>query len=292
MKNGLLKKAKPYLFIAPALIIFLVFSIYPIASMIQLSFFEWDFISPTKLFVGFQNYITLFQDSAFYQTLSNTFVYMILTVGLGILFGVLLALFLNKKSKVNSFMQSIIFSPYIVSLASISFLWMWLMNTDFGLINYILSIFKIGPVDWLGSPKIALFSLVIISVWKTVGYNTIIILSALQSIPKHLYEAASLDKANRRQTFLKITFPMISPTLFFLTIVNIIASFKVFDTIQIITQGGPQNSTNTLVYSLYEYGFKFYKIGYASAIGVVLLVIISIFTIIYFKLLSKKVHYQ
>ena len=292
MKNGLLKKAKPYLFIAPALIIFLVFSIYPIASMIQLSFFEWDFISPTKLFVGFQNYITLFQDSAFYQTLSNTFVYMILTVGLGILFGVLLALFLNKKSKVNSFMQSIIFSPYIVSLASISFLWMWLMNTDFGLINYILSIFKIGPVDWLGSPKIALFSLVIISVWKTVGYNTIIILSALQSIPKHLYEAASLDKANRRQTFLKITFPMISPTLFFLTIVNIIASFKVFDTIQIITQGGPQNSTNTLVYSLYEYGFKFYKIGYASTIGVVLLVIISIFTIIYFKLLSKKVHYQ
>ncbi len=292
MKNGLLKKAKPYLFIAPALIIFLVFSIYPIASMIQLSFFEWDFISPTKLFVGFQNYITLFQDSGFYQTLSNTFVYMILTVGLGILFGVLLALFLNKKSKVNSFMQSIIFSPYIVSLASISFLWMWLMNTDFGLINYILSIFKIGPVDWLGSPKIALFSLVIISVWKTVGYNTIIILSALQSIPKHLYEAASLDKANRRQTFLKITFPMISPTLFFLTIVNIIASFKVFDTIQIITQGGPQNSTNTLVYSLYEYGFKFYKIGYASAIGVVLLVIISIFTIIYFKLLSKKVHYQ
>lgn len=292
MKNGLLKKAKPYLFIAPALIIFLVFSIYPIASMIQLSFFEWDFISPTKLFVGFQNYITLFQDSAFYQTLSNTFVYMILTVGLGILFGVLLALFLNKKSKVNSFMQSIIFSPYIVSLASISFLWMWLMNTDFGLINYILSLFKIGPVDWLGSPKIALFSLVIISVWKTVGYNTIIILSALQSIPKHLYEAASLDKANRRQTFLKITFPMISPTLFFLTIVNIIASFKVFDTIQIITQGGPQNSTNTLVYSLYEYGFKFYKIGYASTIGVVLLVIISIFTIIYFKLLSKKVHYQ
>lgn len=292
MKNELLKKAKPYLFVAPALIIFLVFSIYPIVSMIQLSFFEWDFISPTKLFVGFKNYIALFQDSAFYQTLSNTFVYMILTVGLGILFGVLLALFLNKKSKVNSFMQSIIFSPYIVSLASISFLWMWLMNTDFGLINYILSIFKIGPIDWLGSPKIALFSLVIISVWKTVGYNTIIILSALQSIPKHLYEAASLDKANRRQTFLKITFPMISPTLFFLTIVNIIASFKVFDTIQIITQGGPQNSTNTLVYSLYEYGFKFYKIGYASTIGVVLLVIISIFTIIYFKLLSKKVHYQ
>ena len=189
-------------------------------------------------------------------------------------------------------MQSIIFSPYIVSLASVSFLWMWLMNTDFGLINYILSIFNIPAIDWLGSPKIALFSLVIISVWKTLGYNTIIILSALQSIPKYLYEAASLDRANKKQVFFKITLPMISPTLFFLTIVNIIASFKVFDTIQIITQGGPQNSTNTLVYSLYEYGFKFYKIGYASTIGVVLLVIIAVFTVIYFKLLSKKVHYQ
>lgn len=287
-----LKKLKPYAFIAPALLVFLVFSIYPILNMINLSFYEWDFVSPTKIFVGLNNYIQLFKDSSFYQTLGNTFVYMFLTVFLGVIFGILLALFLNKESKINKIMQSVIFSPYIVSLASVAFLWMWLMNTDFGLLNYILSIFHIGPIDWLGNPKIALFSLVIISVWKSVGYNTIIILSALQSIPKHLYEAASLDKASRSQTFFKITLPMVSPTLFFLTIVNIIASFKVFETIQIITKGGPQNSTNTLVYSLYEYGFRFYKIGYASAIGVVLLIIISIFTVIYFKLLSKKVHYQ
>ena len=287
-----MKKLKPYLFIAPALIIFLIFSIYPIFNMIGLSFYEWDFISPTKVFVGFKNYVNLFKDAKFFQTLTNTIVYMVLTVGIGLILGIFLALFLNKNTKVNKFMQSIIFSPYIVSLASVSFLWMWLMNTDFGLINYILSIFNIPAIDWLGSPKIALFSLVIISVWKTLGYNTIIILSALQSIPKYLYEAASLDRANKKQVFFKITLPMISPTLFFLTIVNIIASFKVFDTIQIITQGGPQNSTNTLVYSLYEYGFKFYKIGYASTIGVVLLVIIAVFTVIYFKLLSKKVHYQ
>ncbi|MFR1448385.1 MAG: carbohydrate ABC transporter permease [Beduini sp.] len=287
-----MKKLKPYLFIAPALIIFLIFSIYPIFNMIGLSFYEWDFISPTKVFVGFKNYVNLFKDAEFFQTLTNTIVYMVLTVGIGLILGIFLALFLKKDTKVNKFMQSIIFSPYIVSLASVSFLWMWLMNTDFGLINYILSIFNIPAIDWLGSPKIALFSLVIISVWKTLGYNTIIILSALQSIPKYLYEAASLDRANKKQVFFKITLPMISPTLFFLTIVNIIASFKVFDTIQIITQGGPQNSTNTLVYSLYEYGFKFYKIGYASTIGVVLLVIIAVFTVIYFKLLSKKVHYQ
>lgn len=287
-----MKKIKPYLFVAPALIIFLLFSIYPILSMVNLSLYDWDFVSPTKTFVGLSNFTSLFKDAGFYQTLKNTFVYMILTVGLGISCGVLLAVFLNKESKVNKLMQSIVFSPYIVSLASISFLWMWMLNTDYGLINGILSFFNLPAIDWLGSPKTALFSLVLISVWKTVGYNTLIILSSLQSIPARLYEAAALDKANRRQVFTKITLPMISPTLFFLTIVNIIGSFKVFDTIQIITKGGPQNSTNTLVYSLYEYGFNFYKIGYASAIGVVLLIIISIFTVIYFKMLSKKVHYQ
>lgn len=291
MKKAI-KTLKPYLFVAPALIVFIVFSIYPILNTIFLSFYEWDMISPTKEFVGIKNYQTLFRDVKFYQTLSNTFVYMLLTVGLGVILAIALALFLRKDTRINKFMQNLIFTPYIVSLASISFLWMWLMNNDFGLLNYLLSLVRLGPIDWLGNPKVALISLVIISVWKTLGYNTLIILSALQSIPKHLYEAASLDKATKRQTFFKITLPMISPTLFFLTIVSIIASFKVFETIQIITNGGPQNSTNTLVYSIYEYGFQFYKIGYASTIGVVLLVIISIFTIIYFKLLSKKVHYQ
>lgn len=291
MKKAI-KTLKPYLFVAPALIVFIVFSIYPILNTIFLSFYEWDMISPTKEFVGIKNYQTLFRDVKFYQTLSNTFVYMLLTVGLGVILAIALALFLRKDIRINKFMQNLIFTPYIVSLASISFLWMWLMNNDFGLLNYLLSLVGVGPIDWLGNPKVALISLVIISVWKTLGYNTLIILSALQSIPKHLYEAASLDKATKRQTFFKITLPMISPTLFFLTIVSIIASFKVFETIQIITNGGPQNSTNTLVYSIYEYGFQFYKIGYASTIGVVLLVIISIFTIIYFKLLSKKVHYQ
>ena len=291
MKKAI-KTLKPYLFVAPALIVFIVFSIYPILNTIFLSFYEWDMISPTKEFVGIKNYQTLLRDVKFYQTLSNTFVYMLLTVGLGVILAIALALFLRKDTRINKFMQNLIFTPYIVSLASISFLWMWLMNNDFGLLNYLLSLVGVGPIDWLGNPKVALISLVIISVWKTLGYNTLIILSALQSIPKHLYEAASLDKATKRQTFFKITLPMISPTLFFLTIVSIIASFKVFETIQIITNGGPQNSTNTLVYSIYEYGFQFYKIGYASTIGVVLLVIISIFTIIYFKLLSKKVHYQ
>lgn len=292
MKTFTMKKLKPYLFIAPALFIFLVFSIYPIINMVQLSFYEWNLISPEKVFVGFQNFISLFQDVEFQQTLWNTFIYMFVTVGLSLLFSIALALFLKKDTRVNRFLQSLVFSPYIVSMASISMLWMWLMNNDFGLLNYVLSIFHIPPLNWLGDANLALPSLILISVWKSLGYNTLIIIASLQSIPKHLYEAAALDKAGRWATLKKITFPMISPTVFFITIVNVINSFKVFETIQIMTQGGPMNSTNTLVYSIYEYGFQFYKIGYASAIGVVLLIIVAIMTIFYFKALSKKVHYQ
>lgn len=283
---------KPYIFLAPALIILSVFSIYPILHMITLSFYEWNMISPVKTFVGLTNFINLASDMKFYQIIGNTLIYVVFTVGLNIVLGMALALFLNKKTKINSFLQSIAFFPYIVSLASISLLWMWIMNKDFGLLNALLEFLHLQTIDWLGSTTYALISLIIISVWKGVGYNALIILASLQSVPKYLYEAARLDKASSWKIFRKITLPMISPTVFFLTLMDAIASFKVFETIQIITEGGPQNSTNTLVFALYEYGFHFYKIGYAASIGVVLFLIIAIFTIGYFVVLSKKVHYQ
>lgn len=283
---------KPYIFLAPALIILGVFSIYPILHMITLSFYEWNMISPVKTFVGLTNFINLASDMKFYQIIGNTLIYVIFTVGLNIILGMALALFLNRKTKISSFLQSIAFFPYIVSLASISLLWMWIMNKDFGLLNALLEFLHLQTIDWLGSTTYALISLIIISVWKGVGYNALIILASLQSVPQYLYEAARLDKASSWKIFRKITLPMISPTVFFLTLMDAIASFKVFETIQIITEGGPQNSTNTLVFALYEYGFHFYKIGYAASIGVVLFLIIAIFTIGYFVVLSKKVHYQ
>ena len=169
---------------------------------------------------------------------------------------------------------------------------MWIMNRDFGLLNGVLGLFGISAVDWLGDTHVALASLILISVWKSIGYDALILVSALQGIPQHLYEAARLDRAGAWATFRSITFPMISPTMFFLVIVDVIASLKVFETIQIMTQGGPQNATNTLVFSLYQYGFAFNKVGYAAAIGMVLLVLIAVFSIVYFKVLSKRVHYK
>ena len=285
-------KAKPSLFVAPAVVILAIFWVYPILNMGYLSLFKWDLISPKMQFVGLQNFQALFADQQFWQTFVNTVIYTLFVVGLGVTLGLFVAVYLKEHTKTNGFIQAVIFSPYVVSLASVALLWMWIMNKDYGLLNSILGFFDIGAVDWLGDSHVALVSLILISVWKSVGYDALILVSAIQGIPAHLYEAARLDQASPWTTFRKITLPMISPTLFFLVVVDAIASLKVFETIQIMTAGGPQNATNTLVFSLYQYGFQFNKVGYAAAIGVVLLALIAVFAIVYFKLLSNRVHYR
>ncbi len=285
------KVLRPYLFIAPSITIFSIFMIYPIFYMIYLSFFKWDMMGE-KMYLGLQNYITLLSDQGFWQVIGNTFAYMALTVTFTIVLALFLALFLKSTSRINMVLQSAVFMPYIISFISISFIWMWMMDSSYGLFNYILGVFHIPVLHWLEDPKTAMLSLVIVAVWKSVGYNTIILISGMQSIPSYLYEAASLDKAKPSSVFFRITLPMLSPTLFFLALVNIIASLKVFETISIMTKGGPTNSTNTLVYYIYEYGFGYYKIGYSSAVGVILMLIIGVITIFYFRALSSKVHYR
>lgn len=295
VQKALPKKLKlnllPYFMVGPATILFLVFFMIPIFYMIYLSFFSWNMLGSMK-FIGIENYVELYKSTEFREVIGNTFQFMITTVSFTIIISLLIALFLKKDNKLNRFMQSAIFSPYVVSLASVAFIWMWLMDSDYGLLNYILKLFGIGGVDWLGDPDVAMTSLSIVNIWKGVGYNTIIFISAMQSIPTYLYEAAKLDSAKPSTMFFKITLPMLSPTLFFLVLMGIISSFKLFETINIMTLGGPLNSTNTLVFFIYNYGFSFYKIGFASAAGVVLMILIGIMTVIYFKMLSRRVHYR
>lgn len=289
--KSIFRRLIPYLMITPAIVILGMFVIYPIFYMVYLSFFEWDLMQD-KSFVGFENFIALFKNETFWQVSINSFKYVFLTVSLSLIISILLALYLKKDTKINRILQSISFFPYIISLVSISFIWMWLMDSDYGLLNFFLQIFGLKGIGWLDDPKYALNSLILIAVWKSIGYNTIIIISAMKAVPSYLYEAAKLDKSSEITTFFKITLPMISPTLFFITLMNIIGSFKVFEPVNLITQGGPMNSTNTFVNMIYENGFKFYKIGYASAIGVVLMFILSICTLLYFKNLDKRVHYR
>jgi sn-glycerol 3-phosphate transport system permease protein len=281
----------PYLMVAPSIIIFAAFMVYPIFYMIYLSFFEWDMLND-KVFIGMKNYGNMFSDTDFLQVIVNSFQYMAFTVVITLVLALLLALHLKKNTKVNSFLQGIIFSPYVISFVSISFIWMWMMDSSYGLFNFALKLFHIAPVRWLEDPRAAMYSLILVAVWKGIGYNTIILISGLQGIPPYLYEAAALDRAKPVRVFFSITLPMLSPTLFFLALVNIISSFKVFETISIMTKGGPMNTTNTLVYSIYEQGFVYYKIGYASAIGVILMLIIGLLTVLYFKVLSTRVYYR
>lgn len=285
-------RLRPYVMVAPAIVVFSIFFIYPIFYMIYLSLHSWDFISPVKDFVGFDNFVELFDSREFVQVLGNSLNYTLLTVSLTIVISLFLSLWLNRTGTVYGFVQGAIFSPHIISLVSVSLVWMWLMDPQFGLLNWILELLGLPKLEWLSHPKSSLVSLVIVAVWKGVGFNTLVFIAGLQSIPKDMYEAAALDDSGRLRTFYKMTLPMLSPTLFFLVIINLIGSFQVFETIAIMTHGGPVNSTNTLVYYIYQYGFRFFKIGYASAAGVVLLAVVGLLTMFYFKLLSRKIHYR
>ena len=285
-------KASPYLMITPAMLVFVLFSFIPIIYMIYLSFHDWNFISPDMNFVGINNFKHLLGDPRFAQTMRNTFLYTVLTVAGFIILGLLIAIALNKNTKIHSFMQSVVFAPHIISLVSISMLWLWLMDYDYGLFNYLLGKIGVEPVRFLTNPDIVMYSLAAVSIWKGVGYYSLIFLSGLQAIPDDIYEAAALDNTPWHRKLFKITLPMLSPTVFFIGITSIIASFKVFETISIMTQGGPMNASNTLVYYIYETGFKFFNMGLSSAAGVILFVVIAILTFIYFKLMSKKVYYN
>ena len=285
------QKMLPYIMILPAMVIFSVFVIYPVFYMLYVSFFDWNMVADME-FIGIENYLDMFTDKDFWKVLGNTFRFMLMMVPTAIILSLAIALYLKKNTRINRILQNVMFMPNIVSLVSISFIWMWMMDQDRGLFNFVLSLFHVDPVNWLGDPKVAMLSLVIVNVWKSLGYYVLIFVAALQGIPGYLYEAAALDRAKPISVFFKITLPMLSPTLFFLILTGIIGSFKTFECVSLMTAGGPADSTNTLVYELYQQGFVYYNTGYASAMGVILMLIVGLMTLIYFSILQKKVHYQ
>ncbi|MDR1296749.1 MAG: sugar ABC transporter permease [Deltaproteobacteria bacterium] len=289
------------LFLLPALAGILIFIIYPIVYSFYISFFDWDMISDKKTFVGFGRYEHLLGDPKFIQVIVNTVVYMFSMVAVTVALALFLAAWLNKSRLVHNLAQTAIFTPHIISTISVVLLWMWVMNPDIGLLNYVmekmgvdrlLALFGIKKMMWLESRTTALFSFIVIGVWKTLGYNTLVLLAGMQSIPKQIYEGAALDKASSLMKFYKITVPLLSPSLFFLLIVNVTSSFQTFESVNVISKGGPLNSTNMMVHWIYQTGFEFYRISDSSVGSVLLLLIIGLATYSNFRLLSSKVHYQ
>lgn len=282
---------RPYLYVVPSVLLLCIFYIYPIARNIYLSFFKWDLLSPME-FVRFDNFNALFTNKTFGKIMRNTFTYMFSTVICTVGISLAMAVWLNRKTRLRTLTQGFIFIPHIISLVSVSFIWMWMFNEDHGLLNYLLSLIGMKPIRWLNSKTMAMPSLILVAVWKQVGYYTLMFIGGLQAIPQELYEASYLETHNQFKIFRHITLPMLSPTLFFVLIINMINASKAFDSISIMTQGGPVNATNTLVYYIYQRAFAYMQIGRAAAGGTVLFGILMVLTICYFFALNKRVHYM
>lgn len=290
--NSKLKKiGSVWLFVLPAFIPLMVFWIYPILKSLYIIFTDWDYMSPTYNFVFLDNFIKLFKDSRFYEALGTTVWFSIGTLFPTIAGGLLLALLLRKTFRGSGFFKFILFSPWITPTVAVSIVWTWIFNPDSGLANAVLKFFHLPALQWINSSDTALLSVIVVTVWKSLGYAMIFYLSALEKVPTELYEANGLDGANAWQRFKDVTLPCISPTTFFLLIVTMVNSLQAYDQIQILTQGGPSGSTRTLLYMYYQLGFEEYDMGQATAVAIVLIAITVLLSVVQFIISKKWVHY-
>lgn len=288
-----LKKFIPYILISPAMLGIALFTIYPIIRVFYLSFTKYDLFTKTAKWIGSGNYKMLFESTAFKKALTNTVVYSAVMIVAVLFLSLCLAVWLGKKnSKLDRVAQATVFLPHIVSMVTVSMIFLQMMEPAYGILNSLLAKLNLPTSQWLQGINSAMPSVLIISVWKHIGYYVLIFIAAFQGIPQSITEAAALDNAGSAKTFFKIQIPMISPQIFFVAIVLTIGSFKVFDTIRLTTDGGPDNATMPLVYQIYREAFTRMNIGSGSAAAVVLVVIVGIMTVLYFKSLEKKVHYQ
>ncbi|WP_303753640.1 carbohydrate ABC transporter permease [Enterococcus sp. S86.2] len=275
-----------YIFVLPLLIGFSVFMVYPLVSSLILSFTDSNGINLPN-FVGLKNYVELLKDDRFKQSLFHTLIYVVGTVPVGVFLSLLLANVLNNKIKGKTFFRTAFMIPYITSMVAIATVWKWLFNTEYGVINNVLEFLNLYQPPWLTKEGWAMFSLIIVGIWKGLGYNMILYLAGLQNISESIYEAAEIDGANAIQKFFRIKIPLLRNTTIFVTIMSTIGSFQVFDLVYVMTNGGPANSTSVIVYYIYQNSFIFFKQGYASAAAYILFIIILIITAIQFGLNNR-----
>lgn len=285
------KTGSVLLFTLPALIPLFVFWIYPICRSIWISFTDWDYMTPTYNFVFLKNYISLLHDTRFYEALLNTLIFTIGTLVPTIIIGLGLAVLLQKPFIGSGIVKFILFSPWITPTVAISIVWTWIFQPDSGLANIVLSFFGLPALKWISSSQTAMLSVIIVTVWKSIGYAMIFYLSALEKVPDELYEASALDGAGRWQKFISITLPCISPTTFFLMIITMVNSLQAYDQIQILTQGDPSGSTRTLLYMYYQLGFQEYNMGQATAVAVIMIIITVLLSLLQFYGSKKWVNY-
>lgn len=281
----------PYVMIAPVFILLGFFTFYPIVDMIMKSF-QSNAIIGRGEWCGWDNYYRLFFiELNFIPALKNTLIYTVCITAAVVFMAVVFAVWLQRSTFVNGIAQRLMFLPHLCSGLTVAMVWSWLLDEK-GMFNLVLSWFEIAPLRWLNDSTTSLLSIMIVNFWKGVGYYALIMLSAVKSIPTEILEAADLDNSGKLRTFFKITLPMLSPQIFFLVITITMNSFKVFDSVRLMTAGGPNGSSDVLVYYIYRMAMENSKTGLASAAGVILMIILLVFNIIYFRTMSNKVHYQ
>ena len=281
-KKGVTTDRCAYWFIAPSYIFFLLFVLFPIVVNVGLSF--TDFNLKTISFTGIKNYIALFHDGLFWKSVQNTFIYVVFTVFMTLILGFVLALALNSAALWGTrFFRGFIYLPYVTSMVSMSMVWLWLYDPTNGVFNVILEALGFEARQWLYDEKLALGAMIVMGVWKGVGYYMTLYLAGLNNIPSYLYEAASIDGAGYLQKVFRITIPMLRPVTFFIVITGVINAFNVFEQVNVMTGGGPMNATTTIVHQIYTRAFTEYRMGYGAAEAVFLLLIILIFTLLNFR---------
>ncbi len=279
------------LFMLPNIVLFGLFTFWPMIENIRLSTQRWDMISPIRLDVGLANYRYLINDETFRQVLVNTAYFTVAAVGLSLLLGLIVALLLNQPLKLRDGARAVVFAPTLLSGAAIGIVWSYIFDPRYGLVAQGLSWFNVSSPDWLNRPEWSMPAIIIVYVWKNLGFAAVIFLAGLQAIPKDLYDAARVDGANIWWRFRSVTLPMLSPITFFLLITSILNTFQAFDIIRVMTQGGPVDATNTLIYYVYEQGFIDFNAGRSAAASLVLFVLMMIVTLVQLRFAEERVHY-
>ncbi|MDO5038656.1 carbohydrate ABC transporter permease [Clostridium sp.] len=279
-----------YIFLLPAAIFFIGFVIIPMIGGIVMSFFDYNPKSAT--FIGIENYINIFKDEIFRKSLWNTLVLVIGNVPIVVVFSLFVSMTIFKKSaKIRSFFRGVFYLPAIASVVSITVVWGWIFHPNYGILNYVLGWFGIDPQVWLGNPSIAKWAILMVLVTLSVGQPIVLYMASLGNIPKDYLEAAEIDGANSSQVFKNITWPLLKPTTLYIVIITTINSFQCFSLIQLLTAGGPNYATTTIMYQVYERSFTLGQYGLASSMGVVLAVIVMSISIIQYKYLGSDVEY-
>ena len=285
------KEWSAYAMLTPSYLLLGIFTLFAVGFSLYLSFHRWDILNPEKPYVGLNNYRQLRHDAYFRQAVSNTAYFTLATVPLSAGLGLGIALLLNQRIHGRAIFRTLFYLPVVTPLVVSGLIWKWVLDGDFGLLNYYIGKIGISPQLWLSNPSLAMPSVIAMSVWATVGFTMLVYLAGLQAIPQEYYEAASVDGASRWRQFRHVTLPLLAPSTFFIAVYLIISSFQVFDQIFVMTNGGPLRATTTVVYYIWQAGFQDFTMGYASAMAYALFAIIFVFTIIQVVMYSRRTEY-